>query len=81
VGVADDVRERLRGDAVDRELGGGGQRHLRLGEIELDRHRGQLVGVRANGRQQPEVVENRRPEIVHDAADLTDDVLDLHASA
>jgi hypothetical protein len=81
VGVADDVAERLGGDPVDRELGCGRHRNLRLGQVDLDRERREPVGVRADRRGQAEVVQDRRPERVYDASDLGDDVLHLLARA
>ena len=37
--------------------------------------------MRADGRRQPEVVEDRWPQALHDVPDLADDVLELRAGA
>src|SRR4051812_28561632 len=73
VGVADDVGERLGGDPIDGELRCGGQPHRQRGEVELDRQWGEMLGVRADGRRQSEIVEDRRAQAVDDLADLADD--------
>jgi len=71
-GVPDDVGQRLLGDAVGRHLDG--RRQDREGDrgSEHDRDPGILVpaGPLAQGRDQPQVVEHRRPQRVDEPADV-----------
>lgn len=78
-GVAHDIGQRFPGDAIGGHLDGCRKRWKALGSLDEDLEPLMLIGgsVLAQGLEQAQFIEGRRPQVIDQAADLGEGLLCL----